>query len=93
MQCNATHATKPGEALPLFPLQETALAGTAGAVDRLSGKPGLETEADPVDTAGVRPLPVAFQLRPAQADCDSRLPQTPHSGGMQVGMGTAAFGA
>jgi hypothetical protein len=29
--------------------------------------------------------PVTFQVRPAVADCDPRLPQTPHEGGMLVG--------
>ena len=49
---------------------------------RVYGKVGLDF-AGP----GTVTMPVAFQQQPRQADCDSRLPQTAHTGGMQVAMG------
>lgn len=47
---------------------------------RVYGKVGL-------DTAAPATVPAPFQQRPRPADCDLRLPQTSHTGGMQVAMG------
>jgi prepilin-type N-terminal cleavage/methylation domain-containing protein/prepilin-type processing-associated H-X9-DG protein len=49
---------------------------------RVYGKVGLDF-AGP----GMVTMPVPFQLQPRQPDCDARLPQTAHTGGMQVAMG------
>lgn len=32
-------------------------------------------------------LGLTFQVRPSLSQCDSRIPQTPHTGGMLAGMG------
>lgn len=49
---------------------------------KVYGKVGLDA-AGP----GTVTVPVAFQQQPGHTDCDSRLPQTAHSGGMQAAMG------
>ncbi len=53
--------------------------------DQLMGDVVPVTEGDPPRSIGSLPN-ATFQTRPRQAECDPRLPQTPHSGGMIAGL-------
>ena len=80
--CNPSFAFLPqpgGAATEMFAPDQPLRLDPGGKV---YGKVGLDT-AGP----GAVTVPVAFQQSPRPADCDVRLPQTAHSGGIQVAMG------